>query len=245
MQKPYIWIDPTNVIAQLNWILKPWDCFCRCLKQVRLETANDYNAFVSLITVSRHAIEPFLSLSPQSKEGYGNTITLLGGWMNYIYSAGKFVSQRSRGGKLGGTKHFSFNVNATYADVIGKLEEEFFPGGKNRLVGYLSSMERSLGDSKAVPVEPEGFSSLRYATRCTTKVARIYLLTKRVCNFYNMSLSMLDSIGRISELKQSLCDVIFLNQRLTMLLYFFEIMSFNLASSSPYVLPLVVHFMGQ
>ena len=107
------------------------------------------------------------------------TILVNAGWMHFKMSLNKYVIQRSsQAGKMGGTHGIHLPSSYMYDDIIQRLENVFFPNGKNS-VGKLLEMDRRLRFSDGTAMNRKW--SLMDAERgWKTKSFRLYLLTKQV-----------------------------------------------------------------
>ena len=90
--------------------------------------------------------------------------------------------------KGGGTHSLLLQRDMKYDEVLSKVENSFFPGGKNGSM-RLSSLHRQLANYVGDPltntlVMQDGhtceFTAAAYVAYCTTQRKRLYLLTKDV-----------------------------------------------------------------
>ena len=73
----------------------------------------------------------------------------------------------------------NFITDADYATVLGKVQDKFFPFGRNQK-GRIDQFDVMLGTSKQKIIQVESFKVEDFCKQFTTGGrARIYLMTKR------------------------------------------------------------------
>ncbi|CAC5371623.1 unnamed protein product [Mytilus coruscus] len=69
-------------------------------------------------------------------------------------------------------------VDQDYQNTLQQLKNFYFPNGKNAL-GKIIAFSCLLGTSKSSPIEPEGFTPMRYVSSCETQIHSLYLMTTK------------------------------------------------------------------
>lgn len=112
-------------------------------------------------------------------------LCLSAGWKHYNKS--EKVYKQVYSVKGGGTTNLYMEANLNYDECVQKIEEVFFPDGKNGRQ-RLKQLERSLANYVGDPIKstltlPDGpcnFTVGTYCEYCKTQRKRIYLLTKDI-----------------------------------------------------------------